>query len=194
MKFFEQQHRLGADDCAIDAKEYQNLSINDYYLWNTYNMKCSDKEQKIEDFAVNNNNLHFKNGYGYTTGCFVDNDTELRVNGKITHDKVKRQLKVRYYVNNPDLSKGVLVPHVETKLIQGDDTSQYKDCAWRLAEKDYDRFVPMIPCLKDNIQNPQNVIPPFAWGGENSRVLMRDANVLKKCGYSFKEKKGWVRS
>lgn len=184
MKFFEQENRLGVDDCAQNAKEYQNTSINDYYLWNTYHMKCdSSKEDELDRFAANNNNLHFRNGYGYTTACHVDGDSELRVNGKITHEKAKTQLFTRFYQANPDLSKGVGVPNLESRLVQGDNTSQYKVCGNKLAEEDFQRFTPLLPCLKDTIQNPNHIVLPFKRGGDNSRTLMRDSNSLKKCGF-----------
>ncbi len=192
MKFFENENRLGTDECAMNAKDYQNSSINDYSLWNVYNMNCApQREKELEDFSIKHPNLHYKNGYGYTNGCYVDNDTELRHNALITNEKSKTQLFTRFYQANPDLSKGTSVPNVESRLISGDDTTQYRQCD-RLGERDFDRFTPLIPCL-ENIQDPENVVLPFHQGGENSREMMRSAMVLKKCGYKH-DGKNWIRS
>lgn len=180
---FENEHRIGADECAIHAKDYQNASISDYSTWNTYMMKCNRKgERHLEEFANNNINLHFRNGYGYTNGCEVDNDTELRLNGKITHEKAKSQLFTRSFLAVPDLSKGLVLPEVESRLVEGDDTTQIREC-YRLTEVDYERFVPLIPCLRDNVQNPVHIIPPWTNGGDNSRILMKNSATLKACGY-----------
>ncbi len=193
MRTFENQSRLGTDECAINAKDYQNISMNDYYLWNTYNNKCNaQEEQKIEDFAANNNNLHYRNGYGFTTSCHVDKDTELRLNAKITNEKAKTQLFHRFYQANPDLSRGVSLPNLESRLLQGDDTTQLRQCD-KLPEKDFSRFVPLLPCLQDSVQNVKHIVEPWTHGGDNSRILMRDSEQLKKCGFKHNGKT-WVRT
>jgi hypothetical protein len=184
-KVFEQEHRLGADDCSLNAKDYGNVSINDYSLWNTYHMSCDTNATKeLQKFSNQNPNLHFRNGYGYTTGCGVDNDTEVRLNGKLTHEKPKVQLFTRPFLAVPDLSRGVVVPGLESRLVEGDDTTQVRECD-RVSEKDFDRFTPLIPCLKFNIQNPHHIIPPWVNGGEDSRRLMKQSQTLEKCGYKY---------
>lgn len=193
MKVFENQHRLGNDDCSKTAKDYQNSSINDYYLWNTYVNKCdTDADHKIQDFAIENTNLWYRNGYGYTNGCHVDDDTEVRNNAKITHEKAKIQLFTRFYQANPDLSRGIVTPNLESRLVQGADTTALRQCD-RVSEKNYDRFTPLIPCLKDNVQNPNNIVMQGVWGGENSRNVMRDAENLRRCGH-VNDGKTWKRA
>jgi len=169
MSTFLKQNKLGLDKCAITAKQQQNDAITKYSLWNT--AKCDDKE--LEDLTTNNLNLRYKNGYGYTNGCMVDTDTELRINGKWTSEKAKTQLFSRFYTASPNLAKGAPIPAVEAKLVQGDDTHRLTQCK-RLTEKDFDRFVPMIPCLGDNIQKAENIVMPFHQNGTNSRQYMRD--------------------
>jgi hypothetical protein len=192
MKFFDNENRLGTDECARNAKDYQNSSINDYNLWNVYNMDCAPgREKELEDFATKNLNLHYRNGVGYTNSCYVDNDTEMRNNGLITNEKAKCQLFTRFYQANPDLSKGKSVPNVESRLIYSEDTTQYRQCH-RLGERDFERFVPLIPCIEDKIQDPDHIVLPFNQGGENSREMMRSAAVLKKCGYKHNGK-AWLR-
>jgi hypothetical protein len=182
-KIFENEHRVRADDCAVNAKDYQNASISDYTLWNNYMMKCNkDGDKKLEEFSTSHNNLHFKNGYGFTTACEVDNDTEVRLNGKLTNERAKTQFFIRPFVAVPDLSRGLVAPNLETRLKEGDDTTQLREC-FRLTETDFNRFTPLLPCLKDNIQNPSHIISPWVWGGDDSRQLMRNSKVLNKCGF-----------
>jgi hypothetical protein len=193
MKFFDLQNKLGNDACAINAKDYQNASMNDYALWNTYFYHCDNpNENKLINFASDNTNLHYRNGYGFTTACHVGDDTELRVNGKITREKAKNQFFTRFYQANPYLGKGEGNADIESKIVFGDDTSQLRQCH-RLGERDYKRFTPLLPCLQDTMQNPNTVIYPWTNGGDNSRILMREANALKKCGYLKKHDKEWAR-
>lgn len=183
MQLFDIDGNIRNDGCAQTAKDFGNASISDYTLWNTYMMQCDAKGEKhLEDFSTGHVNLHYRNGYGYTTACEVDVDTEVRLNGKITHEKPKTQLFTRPFVAVPDLSRGVLVPGVESRLQQGDDTTQVREC-FRLTEYDYDRFVPLIPCLADNVQNPKHIIMPWTQGGDNSRAIMRKSETLKACGF-----------
>jgi hypothetical protein len=191
MKFFENENRLGTDTCAINAKDYQNISMEDYSLWNNYNTKCSAAEQRrLEEFAANNNNLTFRKGYGYADNCVVDDDSELRLDGKLTKEKAKTQLFLRFYQSGPNLGKGHTIADVESRLIYAEDTTQRRECSWKIAEKDYDRFTPLLPCLEKNIQNPKHVIFPGHLGGDNSRILMRDSKTLNSCGYVL-DKGSW---
>lgn len=191
---FENEHRVGADECAINARDYQDMSIADYSTWNTYMMQCNKEgEQKLEDFSSKHNNLHYRNGYGFTTACVVDNDTDLRLNGKITHEKPKTQLFSRSFVAVPDLARGVVVPNLLSRLVSGgEDTTQVRECN-RLTELDWQRFTPLIPCLKDNVQNVKHVVLPFPQNGENSRILMKNSQTLNKCGYRDNGNGNWQR-
>lgn len=181
-QYFDNTSRQVNDECAINARDYQNSSMNEYHLWNNYKMKCDpDFEKKLEEFSLNHHNLRYRNGYGYTTGCHVDNDTELRVNGKITNEKAKTQLFHRFYQGPANLSKGVVVPNLESRLTQGEDTTQLREC-YKISEKDFNRFVPMLPCV-EKVQKVKHVVPEWTRGGDNSRILMRDSNTLRKCGF-----------
>lgn len=193
MKYFESEHRLGADDCAVDAKTYQNASISEYNLWNNFNNTCNaESDAKFASFVLDHPNLRFKNGYGFTDRCNVDNDTEMRNNGKITNERARVQLFTRFYQANPDLSRGLVVPNLESKLVQGDDTTQYKQCI-RTTERDFDRFMPLLPCLKETIQDPDHIVFPNIPCGESSRRMMRDSEFLKKCGYVY-DGKAWRKA
>jgi hypothetical protein len=168
---FYKQNKPGLDKCAKNAKNHVNESIKDYNLWNTYSCE-DDKEKALNEFAMKNLNLRMRKGYGNTPSCHVDTDTELRLNAKWTSERAKTQLFSRFYTGNPDMSKGMGSPTIESKLVQGDETSRLKMCE-RLSEKQFDRFTPMIPCLKDNIQNVEHIVLPFNQAGQNSREFMR---------------------
>lgn len=170
---FDIQNRIGVDDGAVTAKEYQNASINDYSLWNTYYSKCDKEgETQVEDFAAKNINLHYRNGYGFTTPCHVDQDTDLRNNAVWTSEKPRTQLFTRFYQANPNMTRGVPQPQIEQPLVQG---NAIKNNSYRneLEEVDYDRYVPLVPYMQAHVQNVDNIVLPFHQSGEDTREAMR---------------------
>jgi hypothetical protein len=172
---FVVQNRLGSDLCALKAKAKANRAMSKRNVWNTYTRDNVDASRAgaLAEFSSANPNLHFRNGYGVTAPNLVDNDTNLRLNGMWTNEKAKTQFFQRFYLANPDLSRGVPMPAIESELMQGDDTTRIRQCN-RSTEKDYDRFVPMLPCLKQTIQDPIHIVMPFQRGGEDSRHIMRE--------------------
>lgn len=178
---FHNGTNVNEDDCAINAKDYQNISINDYHLWNNYISTCQPEgEKQLQQFATQHLNLNYKNGVGFTNSCHVEQDNEVRLNAKQTSEKARNQLFHRFYQNNPFLGKGKNVPNVESRLIQAEDTSSLKVCD-RITEKDFDRFTPLVKCVRDTVQNPNTVVYPWTNGGDNSRLLMLDAQKTGAC-------------
>lgn len=172
---FVVQNRLGNDHCALRAKSGVNKDMRDYHLWNTYTRDNVDPQHKerLSMFSTEHPNIRYKNGYGVASPSVIDDDTDLRLNGLWTHEKAKTQLFTRFYLGNPNLSRGKVCATQESELQQGDDTQRANPCV-HIAEKDFDRFTPMIPCLRETIQDPQYVVLPFHQGGEDSRQLMRE--------------------
>lgn len=166
---FINQNKLGNDKCEQKAKNFANSSIAEYQLWNTYD--CH-KDDEVDDFGSKSVNLHFRNGYGYTSPCLVDTDTKLRIDAMWTSEKAKSQMFTRFYTAGPNLSRGTLKPVEESRLVQGENSSRNKVC-FRHAEIDFDRNLPLLPCLQTEIQNPDRLIMPFSRGGEDSREIMR---------------------
>jgi len=171
-KQFINQNKLGLDECAKSQKNYGNDSILKYNLWNNYSCKVNDS-RKVDEFGSDNINMHFRNGYGVTSSCLVDSDSDVRLNALWTSERAKTQLFTRPYVGNPDLSRGISNPSLESPLVQGENTIRYKQCTWKMAEEDYGRFTPLIPCLESQVQNPKHIVLPFPQSGVDSRQIMR---------------------
>ena len=66
--------RLGLDDCALAANEKQNVSIDNYYLFDPRDNKEVGKFNQVSAC----NNMIVNNGYGYTDGSNIDIDSQLR--------------------------------------------------------------------------------------------------------------------
>lgn len=189
--YFDKNHRIGSDECWINAQNDQSKNIYDYRMFNFYKTnvpECKNEVKKLQEFVVENN-LHIKEGYGNTNGCFVDNDSMLRNEQKITNEKCKNQLDSRLFHAVPSLNHGGFHPVIESKLTQGEDTGEKKSCNV-LSGKGLDVFMPMIPCLRDSIQNPDNIVPKWVNGGEHTRDFVNQREFLEENGYAF-DGKAW---
>lgn len=188
MSDFLEQNRLSTDTCAMMSKELQNQAMNMYTMYGT--MECDNTQ--ILEFTARNPNLHYRDGVGNANACVIDEDSELRLNSRLTNLREKDQLCTRWYQAGPNIGKGGLIANVESRLILSDDTSQTY-CQDVLAERNFDRFVPMLGCLKTAVQNPDNVIAPFQRAGEMTRDFVKDDAYLKKCGF-VNDGKTWRRA
>jgi len=185
-RIFDLQARLGADECAINARDLQNNSIDKYTKFNSYvtnRAKCGKEEDDLRKFAAINH-VTFKDGLGFTNQCRVDNDSQLRNGSKWTHDRARIQLYPRVFQGVPDFSHGGSAPVLESRLVQGEDTAAKRSCNV-LAEVNIDRFDPLIKCMSDNVQNPDNIVPTWTWGGEPTRDTVRQRKFLEANGYMF---------
>jgi hypothetical protein len=193
MHEFDNFARLADDQCALIARELQNRSMGDYMLFNTYQTSiCNKDKTKFEEFVANNPNLRYKDGAGFLNSCVVDSDSKLRNGTKLTHDKEKIQLTSRWHQAVPSFNKGGLIVNVDTRMKMAEDTTVIRECD-KVTEKDFNRFIPLPPCLASSIQNPQHIIQPFVRGGEPTRQYVQDSQWLSSCGFQ-KEGNVWKRT
>lgn len=191
MRYTNLSNRLNDDVCALKNKTFVNDSVVDNRLYNFYfNNSCTCPS--LDDVAIENN-YTLREGYGFTSGCTVDTDSDLRLNSSVTHDRGRIQLCSRTYQGVPNLNKGGLVPNVESKLKNSDDTSDIRNVD-KVMEKNFTQhsFTPMLPCLTDNIQNTEHIIPTWQWGGATTRQDMVSNDYMSKCNFEYKNK-NWVR-
>lgn len=181
MKNYFEENRLSVDQCALFTKDLQNKSLTDYNMYNMYTTATCETTD-LMNYTLENPNLRFKDGFGNVSGCTVDVDSEIRNNARMTNFREKEQLCTRWYQSAPNLGKGGLIPNIESRLKLGEDTSDIRECDI-VAEKNFNRFIPMVGCLSDNIQNPENIILPFERGGKFTRDYVMDDEYLSKCGF-----------
>lgn len=187
--FFDESNRLSYDKCAVATEALQNKSVLDYVTWNMYSTSTC-KEEDIRDFTLKNVNLRYKDGFGNVSGCTVDTDSELRNNARLTNVREKEQLCTRWDQGVPNYGKGGLIPNIESRLKFAEDTHDLK-CDI-VAEKNFDRFIPLLCDLKTNIQNPDHLILPFERGGKITRDYVQNDSYLEKCGF-FNDGRTWRR-
>lgn len=192
MRNFDNFARLVDDECALVTREYQNRSIGDYMLYNSYvTSQCKKDKKEFDNFVSQNPNLRFKDGFGFLNGCVVDVDSELRNGAKFTNEREKSQLCTRWNQAVPSYNKGGLIVNVDTRMKFAEDTSAIRDCD-RITEKDFNRFIPLTPCLAKTIQDPEHIVPRFSWPGAATRNYVQDNQYLQQCGF-VNNGQTWVR-
>jgi hypothetical protein len=189
MRVFNYENRLTIDDCAVLQRDIQNQSMTDYQLYNSY--YTNDCKCKAMDEFLFENNMVIKDGYGFLNQCTVDADSDLRLNGVQTNEREKVQLCSRWHQGVPNLNKGGLIPNIDSRLKNADDTSDIRNCD-RVTEHDFNRFIPLVGCLAPTIQNPKYIIEPWVRGGAQTRNEVRSNEYLNKCGF-VSNGKNWVR-
>jgi hypothetical protein len=171
---FDQQSSIGNDVCSANLKGMTNESIMRYQMWNASSSdNCEEdakKNQGLREFGNKHLNLRYRQCVGVTSPCLIDTDSDLRLNQIWTSEKAKTQLFNRFYVASPNLSKGTFDPHVEDTLVHGEHTSFGKQCMSTVG----DRFMPLLPCLREQLNDIRTKVAPFKRTGEDSRQLMRD--------------------
>jgi hypothetical protein len=183
MRDFELFARLHDDECALVSREHQNRSIGDYVLYNSYvTAECTKDKKDFYNYVSQNPNLRYKDGFGFLNGCVVDNDSELRNGAMFTTDKEKSQLCSRWNQAVPSYNKGGLIVNVDSRMKLAEDTSAIANCDI-LAEKDFQRFIPLPSCLANTIQNPEHIIPKYVRGGASTRNYVQDNQYLEQCGF-----------
>lgn len=163
---YNKENRVNLDTCALTTKENQNISVSDYNLYNYY----YTKDCKCEAFNEHlfENNLVFKDGFGFSSGCKIDDDSVLRLGIDITDQRSRQSLcTTRQFHGGPNLNKGGLIPNIESILTNPQDTTYIKSCI-KTSESKTDRFIPLIGCWKD-IQSSNNTVYPWTRGGHPTR-------------------------
>ena len=164
---------------TISYKQHQDAKYSSYHTTNYYN--DNDRKKYLNSLghlgmAADKN----KDGYG----SYIDTESHLK-KSSITNPKLKQQLTSRPFKGWPYMGAGethIVNPNLYSRLSSGTDT-RVKKAADTLAGVSIDRFIPLVPCLADNVQKPEHIIPEY-WvrGGESSRAYIQNIDYYKMCG------------
>ena len=187
-------NKMDYDPCFKDISTKQSQEVGNYYIRNFTSCNLN----LTSDLAYNQQRIIYRDGYGSIgkNGDRVDENSNLR-NFHLTNFRNIKQLEKFPHTTSPNLSRGKGDICVESFLKSSEDTFQQRPCN-NLAGMNINRFVPMIDCLKNNIQDPIHIIPEMVnenWirGGAHSRQIVRQKKYLEKCGYTYNGK-FWIKS
>ena len=176
---FNNNTRRNMEGASISHKEQQDAKYSSYHTTNYYN--DGDRKKYLNSLGHLGMSAD-KNKDGY--GNYIDTESSLKASS-LTNPKVKQQLAARPFKGWPYMGAGathIVNPNLYSKLSSGTDT-RVKKAADTLAGVSIDRFIPLVPCLAENVQKPEHLIPEY-WvrGGESSRAHIQNVDYYKMCG------------
>ena len=174
---------INDDVCAVKQDYQESVMAGMYTLSNFKSCDCN--HDNIINTALSNASIFINDGYGSVgnNGCLIDNNSSIRT-GELTNKNCKNQLLSRIN-NNPNMSRGPLDICAQSVICSPEFLTENKGCNTATVV-DYNRFVPFVPCLKNNIQAPIHIIPEMSnpsWvrGGISTRDLVKNTNYLNSC-------------
>ena len=178
------QTRMNDDYSEKENNIRNNRQMREYQLFPNGSGNRKNYINSMNNVGV----YHNKNGDG--RGHFIDEESSFR-NGKFENistndgDKVSKQLSTRQFKGVPFMGSGQSTlknPDLKSKLIYGEQTTTGKSCN-SLAGASVNRFTPLIPCIKDNVQKISHIVPEY-WvrGGMNTRTIIRNIDYMKSRG------------
>ena len=124
--------------------------------------------------SFENQGLIIKDGYG-PSDCNIDSNSKIRVGEVKKHYKTDLQLFPRPFLTTPLVKKGELKPDLESKLLSSHQTFGNK----QMNTINSDRyFTPLTENLKNDVQNPNNIIQ-----SNNNRFGESTNNTIKNNFY-----------
>jgi hypothetical protein len=184
---FDNNTNICSDDCWKNAKDLHNNKIEGYNIYPNNLVDCVSPYVRMPDMYLNHPNLRGRPGYGLSDDCLIDKYSMLRNNpNSMTQDKCKIQLNNRIFTAGPNLRCGKTDIDKELELIEGRDTNNVR-CKKQIMEEEMNNFMPLLDCVKD-IQNPENIVPKWTNGGEDTRSYIHRTEFNKNCNWIGRNK------
>ena len=181
---FNNISRIGNDSCSQDINTIQNSQACNYLLQNYFTTDCT--MSKATQLAVTQPCVNYKGSMGSDLcGSNIDDSSRLLIGTIQTHPRCRIDLFQRPFATVPYLGRGSVDSILESQIQQGEGNTN-KRTVTNLMEKNYLNYhaTPLIPEVKETIQNPNNLIESSAadgWirGGVPSRELTRDRELYR---------------
>ena len=163
------------DSCGLQQYFKQSVGPGQYV---TTNLVQDAKE--VNPLAVQEYMLYPREGFGLNNAS-IDSDSVLRNQPEFKSNRCLIRAQARPFLSVPYMGGGRGNPDVESLLLHSEQVREGKECG-TITEMGFDGvFTPMIPNLKENIQNANNLItedasPGWSRGGLPSRAYIRDVN------------------
>ena len=167
--------RVRDDLCGIEQYYKQSVGPGDYQVTNL----VPDAKQ-VNPLSVEQLLVYPREGYGLNNKS-IDADSILRNQPEFKNNRCIIRNQARPFMTVPYMGTGRGNPDVESLLLHSEQVRQGKECG-TVTEQQFDGvFVPLIASIKENIQNPKNLVTEVAsagWvrGGIPSRSYIRDVN------------------
>lgn len=183
---FDQSSRLFYDRCSVTYRDHCNEGASQY----SFAPRPSETSAHAGDLALGQPTvqLHPAKGSVGDQGCLVDVDSHLRNSSRLTHYGEIQQLHHETHFNVPYLANGPGNPCIESVLQTGEGIRQSKSGNIHAGvDVTPYRFQPLLQCIRDQ-QKTEHLVQEdnrkdWIRGGQSSRELLRNPDVLKRMGY-----------
>lgn len=183
----DQKTKLRDDSNFIEHRDNADMKIASYY---TKNFVDPSTITEVKKTALEQPNILYRPGVGRMSLEGEPNQSILNDANLLTNLNKIQQLAPRVYNTVPYMGTGGGDLDIDTRLkfTEQSRLTQGRACS----ETEVNRFVPQL-CNIQQIQNTKHIIQEDSdkeWvrGGTASRLLIRDENYLKRCGYNFNGK------
>lgn len=179
-----QQTNMKTDRCFNNFHDSNNDRMFQYnFLPNIINSNQNSRESYIN--STNINGILQDSNYDIN-GKNIEASTLLRNGTAGGNVGCKKELDTRLFPGAPLMSNGQSVlknPDLSSRLKYGEDTRVSKSVN-NASSYSANNFIPLVPNLAANVQNPDHIIPTY-WvrGGMSSRSVVRNIDYMKSCGY-----------
>ena len=163
------------DLCGIQSFYSQSVGPGRYMTTNLV-----PKATGVNPLAVNQLLIYPREGYGLNNAA-IDADSILRNQIAFKNNRCQIRPQSRPFLTVPYMAGGYPSRDVESLLMHSEQVRMGKECGTVTEQFFSQQYTPMIPILKQNIQNPKNLVPEVAaagWvhGGIPTRSYLRDVN------------------
>jgi hypothetical protein len=134
----------------------------------------------VNPLAVDQLLVYPREGYGYNNSA-IDADSIMRNQPGFKNNRCQVRAQARPFLSVPYMAGGRGNPNVESLLQHSEHVRMGKECGTVTEEFFTQQYTPMIPILRENVQNPRNLVEEVAasgWihGGIPTRSYLRDVN------------------
>jgi hypothetical protein len=163
------------DLCGIQSFYSQSVGPGRYLTTNLV-----PKATGVNPMAVDQLLIYPREGYGYNNAA-IDADSVLRNQIAFKNNRCQTRPQTRPFLSVPYMAGGNPSRDVESLLMHSEQVRMGKECGTVTEQFFSQQYTPMIPIVKQNIQNPKNLVPEVAaegWihGGIPTRSYLRDVN------------------
>ncbi len=163
------------DLCGIQSYYSQSVGPGRYTTTN-----LNPKATGVNPVASDQLLMYPREGFGFNNAA-IDADSALRNQMGFTNHRCQIRPQSRPFLTVPFMAGGSPSRDVESLLLHSEQVRMGKECGTVSEQFFSQQYTPMIPILKDNIQNPKNIIsevaaPGWIHGGIPSRSYLRDIN------------------
>jgi hypothetical protein len=166
--------RLHDDNSAVLDRTRQSMGQGEWYLQNYHH----SSSRGVMSVATQEVTVIPTDGYGVNRNV-IDRESELKIGAVQTKPNVPIHPQSRPIVTVPYMGRGRGNPYTESLLIKSEAIRDKKSAATVTDSFFENQFIPMIPHLQENIQNPVHYVeelndPSWVRGGAMSRNIVRD--------------------